>query len=673
MCGTAGAFDLTGRREFPEERLLRMTGAIAHRGPNDEWIHCEPGLALGVRRLSVIDVANGRQPLSNENGDIWVAYEGELYEYPELRERLLARGHQLRTRCDTEAWVHLYEDLGEQVFAQAHGQFGVALWDRPARTLLLGRDRIGISPLFYTESDGWLLWASEIKSLLASGMVEARPDVRGIDYFFNFFCAPTRRTFFAGIHSVAPGHYIRVRDGRMTHHQYWDLDFPDQGAERRYDNDDKAAEELEALLRAAVRRRLCGEVPLSCYISGGLDSTVLLGLSTQEKGEPVPSFTIGLDGSGPADERSKAEESAHYLGSPLTTVTVTPADLINHFPDVIRGAESAVLDTSCVGTLMLAAANRKAGNIVALTGEGADEALAGYVWNKWHFIQYRSYKYGRLVYHTPRFLALNCLIGGGSAHRPPFFGTGGVRTAQQMAWEFMAQSREFLFAPEMWQRLDGACAYDDVRVSERIGRWHPLHQSLYMSYQIMLPGLLMAAKGDRATRSAATEGRYPFLDERVVEFCAGLAPRYKLRIWTDKWLLRRVAARVLPKPIAKRAKTMFRANMGRAFVGADRPRWVDQLLSPESLRRTGYFDAEGVRRACEVQRTKSIRSLYRFSLDMGLIGVVATQLWHHQYCGGQLCELPAWTPPDLAQTRLYGRLESSAPVESPAATVACSM
>lgn len=666
MCGIAGAFDLTGRREFPEERLLLMTGALAHRGPNDEYIHCEPGVALGVRRLSVIDVAHGRQPLSNETGDVWVAYEGELYEYPEIREQLLGRGHQLKTRCDTEAWVHLYEDLGERVFPQAHGQFGVSLWDRPRRTVYLARDRIGISPLFYAEADGWLLWASEIKGLLASGMIKPRPDVRGLDFFFNFFCAPQRRTTFEGIHSLPPGHYARIHEGRITIQRYWDLDFPDRGAERCFEDDDKAAAELEAQLRAAVRRRLCGEVPLSCYISGGLDSTVILGLSSQEKGAPIDSLTISLQRSGPSDERSKAEESAHYLGSKLTAVTVTPADLINHFPDVILGAESPVLDTSCVGTLLLARANRAAGNIVALTGEGADEGLAGYVWYKWHIFQYRAYKYGRFIYQLPRNVALSWLIGGGKAHRPPFFGTGDVRSAQQIAWELMAQSRERLYTPQLWQRLDGYCAYDDIAAPERIHRWHPLNQSLYMSYQIMMPGLLMAAKGDRSTRFSATEGRYPFLDERVVEFCAGIAPHYKLRYWTDKYLLRRVAARVLPPPIAKRTKTMFRANLARAFVAADRPRWVDQLLSAESLKATGFFDPQAVEWARQLQSKKPLASLQRFSMDMGLMGVIGTQLWHHTYCGGGLCELPAWTPPDLARTRLYGRMESPRP-----ATVVC--
>jgi asparagine synthase (glutamine-hydrolysing) len=599
-------------------------------------------------------VANGRQPLSNETGDVWVAYEGELYDYPEIRAKLLARGHRLATRCDTEAWVHLYEDQGEACIRQALGQFGLSLWDRQQRTLFLARDRSGISPLFYAQADGWLLWASEIKGLLASGLIEAKPDVRGLDYFFHFFCMPNEGTCFQGVRMVPPGCLARVRDGNITVERYWDLDFPDRGQERRYDNPDKAAEELEQLLRGAVRRRLVGEVPLSCYISGGLDSTVILGLSSQERGQPVPSFTIGLDKSGPTDERQQAAESARLVGSPLTTVNVTEMDLINHYPQLIRAAEGPVLDTSCIGSLLLAAANRDAGNIVALTGEGADEALAGYVWYKWHRVQRFFYNYLPPIARAGRNFILGGLIGGGKAHRSPFAWTDNVRTAQQLSWEFMAQSRERLFSADLWQRLDGHPTHADLYIpSDRFKRWHPLHQSLYLGHKVMLPGLLLAAKGDRATRQSATEGRYPFLDERVVEFCASLAPEYKLRGWTDKWLLRKVAARVLPPQIASRPKTQYRANLGKAFLRPDRPAWVDQLLSPESLRAAGYFDPEGVDYARAAQLRMRNASLCRLTMDMGLMGVIATQLWHHTFCGGGLADLPTWTPPVLADTQLY--------------------
>src|SRR5271168_760701 len=248
MCGIAGAIDLTGTREFSHHRLLSMTGAIAHRGPDDEQVHIEPGVALGARRLSIIDLAGGRQPIANENGSVWVAFNGELFEYPELRQQLLARGHHLATRCDTEAWVHLYEDHREGMFARARGQFAVSLWDRGARTLILGRDRVGICPLYFAQADGWLLWGSEIKAILASGLVAARPDPKGVDHQFTFFCAGTTRTFFDGISSLPPGHFLKIRDGRVTQHRYWDLDFPDAGDERRLDDPSPIVDELESLL-----------------------------------------------------------------------------------------------------------------------------------------------------------------------------------------------------------------------------------------------------------------------------------------------------------------------------------------------------------------------------------------------------------------------------------------
>jgi asparagine synthase (glutamine-hydrolysing) len=642
MCGIAGAVDLTGRRPFPRERILAMTRALAHRGPDDERRHLEPGLALGVRRLAIIDVAGGRQPLANEAGDVWVAYEGELYDYPEVRQRLLERGHVLATRCDTEAWVHLYEDHREAVFDHVRGQFAVALWDRGRRTLLLGRDRPGIAPLFHALADGWLLFASEIKALLATGLIGARPDPRGIDYFFNFFSLPCSRTCFAGVTSLAPGHFLRVRDGHVECRRYWDLDFPDAGQERRYPRPDEAARELESLLRRAVRRRLASEKPLCSYLSGGLDSTTVLGLATQERGGPVPSFTIGLDRSGPNDERPQAAESARLLGSPLTTIPMRSRDIADAYPELIRAAEGPVMDTSAACMVRLAQAVRQRGFVVSLSGEGADEALAGYVWFKLDRLIRRL---GRTGYRAVRWFLLSALAGGGSAHRPPWGATAGVRTNQQFPYEMMAQSRERLYAPALWETLGRHSAYDELSLPDRFGRWHLLNQGLYLANKVMLPGMLLAAKGERAMHNASTEGRFPFLDEDVVAFCAGLDPRLKLRGWTDKWLLRRVAANVLPPAIAGRPKTMFRAHLGGTFLTADRPPWVDQLLSPESLRKVGFFDPAAVRRARDVLPRKPRLSFQRSVFDMGLAGVVATQLWHHTFCGGGLADLPMWSPP----------------------------
>ena len=645
MCGIAGAVDLKGTRAFSRQRLLAMTGAIAHRGPDDEHVHLEPGVALGARRLSIIDLSGGRQPIGNEDGSVWVAFNGELFEYPELRRELLARGHHLATRCDTEAWVHLYEDLGEGLFEKARGQFAVALWDRTTRTMILGRDRVGICPLYYTQVGGWLLFGSEIKALLASGLVAARPDPRGVDYLFTFFCAGTTRTCFEGIASLPPGHYLRIRDGRVTQHRYWDLDFPDAGAERRLEDPTPLIEELEALLEQAVERRLRSDVPVVSYISGGLDSTVVLGYCSRRRGAGIPAFTIGFDKAGP-DERTHAAEAAAVLGSPLSTVTMDRAGLAATFPELIRASEGPVLDTSCAALLRLAQTVHQQGFKVALTGEGADEALAGYVWYKTQAI--RDGLTRRIGHGLPRLFRRLVMgsVAGGRPHLPPERAIGGVRPAQQDLYELISQAKPTVYSDAMWERLGDHSPYDDLDITnDRIGLWHPLNQSLYVGYKVMLAGLLMICKGDRIAMNASVETRYPFLDDDVIAFCAGIAPEYKLRGRTEKWILREVAARVLPNQIARRKKTMFRACMSGTFLGPDRPPWVDQLLSDESLRATGYFDPQAVAR----QRARQVRlpriTPARFVFDVALTCVVSTQLWHHLYCGGGLCDLPTWQPP----------------------------
>ncbi len=646
MCGIAGALDLTGSREFPAARLLAMTGAIAHRGPDDEQIHSEPGLSLGARRLSIVDLAGGRQPIGNEDQSIWVAFNGELFEYPELREELLARGHTLTTRCDTEAWVHLYEDRGEGMFDKARGQFAVSLWDRNNRTLILGRDRVGICPLYYARRDGWLLWGSEVKALFASGLVEPVHDPRGIDHLFTFFCAGTSRSFFQGVDSLPPGHFLRVRDGRVELRQYWDLDFPDAGDERHENDPAVLVDELEGLLRQAVERRLRGDVPVVSYISGGLDSTVVLGMSSRQRGQAVPSFTIGFDKAGP-DERASATEAAEMLGSKLTTVTLNRADLANAFPELIEAAEGPVLDTSCAALMKLAAAVHGQGYKVALTGEGADEALAGYVWYKSQKIRNAvGSRLGPFLPNLTRKLLL-AAIGGGKSPAVPLRAIGGVRPAQQDMYELISRARGTLYQPGMWDRLAGHNPFDDLNVSNpRIARWHPLNQSLYVGYKVMLAGLLMIAKGDRIAMHSSVETRYPFLDDDVIKFCASIDPEYKLRGMKEKWLLRRVAEKTLPKAIANRPKTMFRASLSGTFLGPHRPSWVDQLLSPESLAKTGYFDPKAVARERWIQTHFPRITARRFVFDVALTCVVSTQLWHHIYCGGGLCELPEWKPPD---------------------------
>ena len=644
MCGIVGALDLRGRRAFPPDVLERMARAIAHRGPDDQQAHFEPGLALGVRRLAIVDVAGGRQPISNETGDVWVACNGELFDHAELRQGLRARGHVLATRCDTELWAHLYEERGHDVFEQARGQFAVAIWDRRERRLLLGRDRVGICPLHYTEHDGWLLFASEIRALLATGWVAARPDARAIDHLFTFFCGGTTRTFFEGIHSIAPASYLEAKHGDVRTRAYWDIDFPDDGDEITAPDPQRLVDELEAHVERAIRRRLSGDVPVVAYVSGGLDSTLVLGMAGKVAGSPVPSFTVGLDGAGP-DERAKARETASLLGSPLTTVTMSARDVANAFPAGVLAAEGPIVDTSNACLLRLAQEVRRQGFKVALTGEGADEAFAGYVWFKSQKAFRALERYGAAAVPWAIRGALLAMLGGGS-RRLPHHATQGVRTAQQDVHDPLGQARHFFFRRELWEKIGDHCPYDDVDLAHpRLRKWHPLNQSLYMEYKLMLPGHLLLGKGDRVSMGASVEARYPFLDEDLVTFASTLSPSYKLRFFREKWLLRKLAERTLPPRIAGRPKSMFRAYRAPIFFSGERPAWVDELLSEASLRATGLFDPKAVAQEIEHQRALPVVTPRRVTFDATLMAVLSTQLFHHLYCGGGLSSLPRWSAP----------------------------
>jgi asparagine synthase (glutamine-hydrolysing) len=404
-------------------------------------------------------------------------------------------------------------------------------------------------------------------------------------------------------------------------------------------------DELEGLLRQSVERRLRGDVPVVSYISGGLDSTVVLGLSSRHRGEAVPSFTIGLDKAGP-DERAAATEAAGALGSKLTTVAMNRADIANAYPELIRAAESPVMDTSCACLLKLAAAVNEQGYKVTLTGEGADEALAGYVWFKMQKVRDAVFRRpGGSVgnYLRRRFLRS---FGGDPARWPSATPISGVRTAQQELYDLLGMSRNLFYSEGMWDQVGAHSAYDDLDLpSTRMAGWHPLNRSLYVGYKLMLPGLLLFGKGDRIAMNSSVEARYPFLDDDVIAFCASIAPEYKLRRMKDKWLLRRVAERTLPARIANRPKTMFRASLAKTFIGPEAPAWVSQLLSPESLRVTGYFDPTLVALARDERLTRRRITPRQLGLDMHLTSVVATQLWHHTFIGGGLCDLPGWENP----------------------------
>ena len=685
MCGIAGIVNLYEPSAIDPQIVRRMADAITHRGPDEDGYFFRPGLALANRRLSIVGLADGKQPIANEDRSVSVVFNGELFDYPEVKAQLQSKGHQFRTHCDTELIPHLYEDHGEAVFEKLRGQFAIALWDERRQQLLLARDRFGICPLYWTQQGDLLLFASEIKALLASGLVPAKADPRGINHVFTFFAMPGPVTCFAGINCLLPGRYLRIAiraatvrerdeplpysrgssDGSIQERTYWEIDFPDAGQEEWRDfnrfgsnANSPVIDEFEAIMKKSVERRLRADVPVVSYLSGGVDSSLVVALAcAQRRSEgkgPIPTFTISVQDDASLNEKNEAALVARHVGAQEIVVDCGRQEVLDTYPDLIRAAECPVIDTSCAALLMLARKVHEHGYKVALTGEGADEWMAGYPWYKIH-----------------RLLGMLDFIPGvplsGLARRAylkltgaPKVSADAMNRAQQAiggdnAWlniyGLFGSSKMRFFSAGMWEQLGDHLPYTDLRLNlERAKKWHPLNRSLYLGARVMLPGLLLASKGDRVAMNSSVETRYPFLDEDVFAFLAKLHPNWKMSGLRDKLILRHLADRWVPKSIAWRRKAMFRAPLD-GFHTATLPTFVDQLLSPESLKKTGYFDANAVQHWRGIFRT--MRGTQRTMVEMGLVGVVATQLWHHTYLGGGLADLPAWSPPTLNESHVF--------------------
>lgn len=643
--------DLAGGREVPREAVVRMGRALTHRGPDEEGFFWGPGLGMVSRRLSIVGLADGHQPMHNEDGNVSVVFNGELFDHVERKRELVSRGHRILTSCDTEIIPHLWEEQQERMFESLRGQFAIALWDERRGQLLLGRDRFGITPLYWTRRDDWLLFASEIKGLLASGMVPARPDRQGIDHIFTFAAQPGPTTCFEGVRLLPPAHFLQIQPPRGTEpasvHEkaYWTLDFPDQGDE--LDGDPKPlVDELEALLVQAVDKRLRADVPVGSYISGGVDSSLILALACHLRGKSIHTYTIRVDDPS-LDELSAASAVSQYIGAPPPIVQeFRHEDALSNYPALITAAEAPVVDTSCAALLQLARRVHANKQKVVLTGEGADEWFIGYPWYKIAKIldyldaipglplsEFARRGYLRMagVPQFPRSYRKTMVdaVGGPNA----WIDSYGVLCLSKLRFYSEAMREVMMQEPHPWTTLGIDAA--------RAQKWHPLNRGVWVASRVTLAGHLLQGKGDRIAMQSSVEVRYPFLDEDVAAFAARLHPRWKLRGFRDKHIVRLLAERWLPPSVYGRSKVIFRAPLD-SFHLEPEPKFVSDLLSEASLRRTGLFDVSEVQRWRKDYQKMRVNSLPRLSVEIGLAAVVATQLWYHLYVDNALCELPNW-------------------------------
>jgi asparagine synthase (glutamine-hydrolysing) len=654
MCGIAGMIDLSGRRTAPPGRVAAMARAIVHRGPDEDGFYADPGLELANRRLSIVGLADGKQPISNEDRTVWTVFNGEFFDYPEKRAELAAKGHQFRTHTDTELIPHLWEDHRERMFDHLKGQFAICLYDTRTREVILARDRAGICPLFYAvrrhDDADWLLFASEVKALFASGLVEPKADLQGLNHVFTFFAVPGPTTVFDGVKCLVPGRYLHLKLGSTSPEEatrqqtYWQVSYPDRGQEDYGRDEKRVVDEYEAVLYAAINKRLRADVPVVSYLSGGVDSSLVVAMANKALGRPIPTFTISVQAEG-LNESSEALGVAKALGCEPVVVNVGHDELRTGYPELIGAAECPVIDTSCLGLLRLARSVHDNNYKVALTGEGADEWLAGYPWFKIN----RLTGFLDRVPGVPVGAVLRKLFL--TATGQPTFPLRTVKHAQRLlggpsgwldVYGIMSLNKLRFFRPELRDGVMLAKSpWDDLDIPADLHRWHPFHRQMYVGARVMLPGHLLASKGDRVAMHSSVETRYAFLDEDVLAYTAKLHPRWKLRgVFRDKFVERKVAERWLPKEVAWRRKHMFRAPMDSWQQSGTAAGWIDEVLSPASIAKAGYFDATAVA-AARAKLPTMRRGVGRTSVEMGLTAVTATQLWHHLYLGGGLCALPS--------------------------------
>ena len=637
MCGIAGYFALAERSLAPRAVLERMVEAVRHRGPDAGGVHMERRVALGHRRLSIIDLSGGRQPLATADDSLWVTFNGEIFNYIELRETLIARGRTFRTRSDTETILLAYAEQGPGCVASFNGDFAYALWDRANQRLVLARDRMGVRPLYYAVHEGVLVFASEVKSLFHYPGLRAELDPLGLEQCFTFWAPLAPRTVFKGVHEVPPGHQLIAENGRIRVEPYWTLRFPGmkdpvQRKER------EAAEELEALVTDATRIRMRADVPVGAYLSGGFDSSATTALAARQHGAMLRTFSLEFE-SPELDESGYQRELVQALGTEHSALRCNSGDIAAAFPQVIRHTERPVLRSAPAALFLLAREVRAQGFKVVLTGEGADEVFGGYdifkesmvrrFWarqpqSKWRpLLLRRLYPYlGGLQSQPAAYLEAFFRTGLGQCDDPLFSHLPRIALTRRIGR---------FYSGELRRRINGYDAVAELRQSlpAEFGAWHPLSRAQYLESRCLLPSYILSSQGDRVAMAHAVEGRFPFLDHRVVEFGAALAPSLKVRGLREKYLLREALGRHVPRAIVERPKQPYRAPDSESFVGQGSPDYVSELLSPRAIARAGYFEAPAV--SALVQKCRAAQGRVSTGDNMAFIGILSTQLLHSAF------------------------------------------
>ena len=640
MCGIAGILNLESRISPTQEQIIAMISPLRHRGPDESGTYRDERIALGHLRLSIIGIDGGTQPICNEDGNLWIIYNGEAFNYRELKEELMEKGHRFTTATDTEVLLHLYEEYGAACLEKINGQFALAIWDAVKGELFLARDRVGIRPLYYAYSEGRLVFASEIKGILpVTGIREL--DTEALAQVFIFWSTLVGRTSFRDVHELPPGHYLLTKNGRCSLKPYWRIPCQQLPAEENRSLAD-TADELRALLMDAVRLRLRADVTVGAYLSGGLDSSIIAMLISKNFNTDLKSFSLGFQ-ERRFDETSYQEELISFLGVDHRQVIIGSEQIRNFFPETVRHCEKPLLRTSPVPMYILANLVRSEGFKVVLSGEGADELLGGYnifkeakvrdYWCRQPDSQRRPLLLERLypyIFRNPsrgrKFLQSFFSVKPGE-EGDPFF-------SHRIRWNNSRKNLIF-FSDETIAAL---ARYDPMK--EMAEHLPPdfydrdlVTRAQVLEMELFLANYLLSSQGDRVSMAHSVESRHPFLDYRIMDFSFRLPSRWKIRGLNEKYLLKRAFRGLLPERILHRGKQPYRAPIRELFSSEVEGDYLDELLSEDKLKKSGYFNPAKVRHLLAKIRRSDQDSTSEFS-SMALVGVLSTQILHRQFVEG---------------------------------------
>jgi asparagine synthase (glutamine-hydrolysing) len=634
MCGICGKVSWDGPVDVTLVR--RMMDTLAHRGPDDEGMYVEQQVVLGHRRLSIIDLKTGKQPISNEDRTVWVVFNGEIYNFRQLRDELIQTGHRFETQTDTEVIVHLYEEYGEDCVSKLRGMFAFAIWDVRKKKLLLARDRVGIKPLYYSLNGNSLIFASEIKALLVDPSVKREIDPQIIDRFLTCLYTPGPETLIRSVRKLGPGHYLVLEDGKVQVREYWDLTFPE---DMHNGNLEEAAAELIELLRETVRSHMISDVPVGVLLSGGVDSTGLLSFCIEETGKDVKTFTIGFEGEQFADERTYARLAAQRYGNEHYEMTITPQDFCDFLPKYVWHMEEPVCEPPAVALYYVTKLAREHVKVL-ISGEGGDEAFAGYqnyrnlVWLE------RLKAMGR-----PWSGAVELMLGGLSWMKPSRFAKYPPLMRIPLEDYYYSRSagphspfnqlREELYTPGFRMQIDPKLSLQYIRQCfAKVSGQPLLNRMLYVDTKTWLPDDLLV-KADKMTMANSVELRVPLLDHKVLEFAAGLPPEYKLKGFTTKHILKTALNGRIPKQVIERKKTGFPVPLQSWMLGELKDFSRDVLLDRQTLAR-GYFKKSAIEGLLNMAEKEQKYAGEIFCL-------IVLELWHRQFLDGAVYPAPTTT------------------------------